>query len=349
MTTVITRYFDDAAHARAIRFEMIHRQRLPIRQIHYFESADGLVETLTGEHVEAATAQAYAERMGNGGAVLMVRAGIKPLAMAKTTRQIFAAMGAQEIDGLVEEVFYKDPPRRKISVLDDHPFILSRPRDPMSDNYHMADWPIGLISRRKPFRYTIVPPHAHMANWPIPLIWRRKPNTASIFPRHARMANFPIPLISKRKPYTGSIIPRHGRMANFPIPLISRRKPYTKSLIPRHQRMATWPFPLLINGKTGKNALIPGQPHMANFPIPLLSDRKPYDAMVIPRHGRMANVILPLISKRKPYDKMAIDRHGRMADVILPLVLKESDTAMPDKDKRWSFSKLLGIPTVIRR
>ena len=38
-----------------------------------------------------------------------------------------------------------------------------------------------------------------------------------------------------------------------------------------------------------------------------------------------------------------------MADVILPLVIKDRDTSLPDKGKRFSLSALLGMPTVIRR
>jgi len=348
MTTIISRFFDTASEARAVRFELIHRQRLPLKIVGLFEETDGLVPALIRTHVGPDTAAEYERRVAHGGAVLVVRARYKPLGVAQITRDVFAQSGSQPLDGFTEEVLIKDKSVQDLSILPDHPLFLTRPRDPLSTNYHMADWPIGLISRRKPFAESLFPPHARMANWPIPLLYDRKPYTKSIFPRHARMANFPIPLLSKRKPFTGSIFPRHARMANFPIPLISRRKPFNRSLFPRHQRMATWPFPLLINGKTGTNALIPGAPRMANFPIPLLSGRKPFTGSIIPRHARMANFPIPLLSRRKPFAKSAIKPHVRMADLFLPLTVPHGE-ARSSRGSGFSFSKLLKIPTLIQR
>jgi hypothetical protein len=63
-----------------------------------------------------------------------------------------------------------------------------------------------------------------MANFPMGLISRRKPIDAFAFPRHARMADLFLPLLSKRKPFTGSIIPKHARMADFILPLVTKRK-----------------------------------------------------------------------------------------------------------------------------
>lgn len=349
MTTVITRYFESAAQARAVKFELIHRRRFSTRIIQMFDSASGLADTLTAADVLPETAQAYEMQMANGGAVLMVRAGFKPLSVAQTTRDVTAEMGAKLLDGVEEEVFVKDPPSRGLSVLDDHPFMLTRARDPDSTNYHMADWPIPLISRRKPAASSLAPHNTYFTKLAFPLLIDTPRYTKSIFPRHARMANFPIPLINRRKPFTGSIFPRHARMANFPIPLISRRKPFTGSLFPRHQRMATVPFPLLINQKTGTNALIPGGPRMANFPIPLTNRRKPFTGSIIPRHARMAKFPIPLLSRRKPITASVIPRHGRMANFPIPLLIKRSNVASSDGGSGFSFSKMLGMRTVIRR
>ncbi|MEM6741297.1 MAG: PucR family transcriptional regulator [Pseudomonadota bacterium] len=344
MTTVITRYFEDAAQGRAVADKLVESEGFPEWIVRVYETSARLTNTLTEAGVKPEAVKAYAERMGYGGAIVLVRAGYKPLGVARTTRRVLAEGGAVDLGGLNEEARVKEDRIPVPKVLEGQPLLLTRKRDPKSTTFHMANWPIPLLirSRRKPLR-PVIPPHGRMANWPIPLIWRRAPYTGSIIAPHARMANFPIPLLSDRKPYTKSIIPRHGRMANFPIPLLSRRKPYTGSLIPRHQRMATWPFPLLINGKTGTNALIPGGPRMANFPIPLLSGRKPYTGSVIPRHGRMANFPIPLLSRRKPYNEMAIPRHGRMAAFPWPLVIKR------DGQDGFSLSKKLGWPTIIRR
>jgi len=349
MTTVITRFFDDATQARLAKSELVKRQRFSVRIVDLYDDPATLADSLAKQSVDSDTIQAYEARMANGGAVLLVRAGFKPLGVAQTTRDIARDMGAADMAALEEEVYVEDPPARGLSVLDDQPLMLTRMRDPDSTDYHMADWPIPLISRRKPPSNSVTPPNTYMTEFAFPLLLEREPYTKSIFPRHARMANFPIPLLSKRKPFTGSIFPRHARMANFPIPLISRRKPSNRSIFPRHQRMATVPFPLLINGKTGTNSLIPGGPRMANFPIPLTNRRKPNTASVIPRHARMANFPIPLISRRKPATPSIIPRHARMANFPLPLLIKRTNEAAPDGGSGFSFSKMLGMKTISRR
>lgn len=346
MTQVITRYFDNAATLPEVIYELATIRRFPLRIIDSYDSAEGLVERLAAQGVETSTAEAYRARMVSaGGAVLLVRAGSKPLGVARMTREITAAMGAVDMGGLIEETYVRDLPQPVHSVLRTHPLLLTKKREPGNPNIHMANWPIPLISRRKPSDISLFPRHMRMASFPVPLKlpFEYRPFTASIFPRHARMANFPIPLISRRKPFTGSMFPRHARMANFPLPLISRRKPRDRFWIPRHGRMATVPFPLLINGKQGGNALMPGAPRMANFPIPLLSRRKPFTASIFPRHARMARFPIGLISRRKPFTGSIIGRHARMANFPLPLVVDR------DGPGGFSFSKLLGWSTVTKR
>lgn len=349
MTQVITRYFESADKAREAKYELVQINRLSNRIVDIYDGTDGLVEALTSGHVPEATARAYHDRMTNAGAVMLVRAGYKPLRVAQITRDVTAKFGAVDLGPLVEEVYVKDKPKLGVSILEDHPHILKVRREPGSTNYHMADWPIPLISRRAPAGNSLAPHGLRLTAFAVPLIDRRKPFTGSIIAPHARMADFPIPLISRRKPFTGSIIPRHARMAGFPLPLISRRKPRNRSLIPRHGRMANIPFPLLINGKTGTNALIPGAPRMANFPIPLLSGRKPYTGSIFGRHARMASFPIGLVSRRKPFTGSLIPRHGHMANIILPLIIRRDDTAAKTGGSGFSFSKMFGLPTLIRK
>ncbi|MEM8554565.1 MAG: PucR family transcriptional regulator [Pseudomonadota bacterium] len=344
MTQVITRYFDSVQRARDVKFELVRRRRLPQKAVRLLDAPEGVSEILTDMGVKADTAAAYATKLANGGAVVWVRASYQPLGVAQITRDVFAEMGAVDLGDIVEEVEIDDFLYKKSSVYEDHPLLLTRIRDPWETDYHMADWPIPLISRREPYTGSVVG-HSHMANWPIPLLSRHKPYSESMIPRHGRMANFPIPLISKRKPYTRSIFPRHARMANWPFGLLSKRKPYTGTLIARHARMANWPFPHLINGKRGTNSLMPKAPRMANFPIPLLSKRKPLDKFLFPRHARMANFPIPLLSDRKPYDESIFPKHQRMADFPIPLLAKD---AVPDM-KDGTVSGMFGIPTIIRR
>ncbi|MEM8802192.1 MAG: PucR family transcriptional regulator [Pseudomonadota bacterium] len=334
MTKVITRYFDSADAAKRARSELIKAHQVSQRIITICETSDA-VEQLASHGVLAATIDAYKGRMAQGGAVMMVKAGFKPLGVAKTTRNVTAMMGGAVLGGdVVEEVVTEDDRKIGLKIYTDHPLLLSRARDPESTTFHMADWPIPLISRRRPSTFSLVPQHAHMANWPIPLISHNERFTFMLIEPHARMANFPIPLISRRKPKDSFAFPRHKRFANFPIPLISKRKPYTGSLIGKHPRMANWPFPHLING-TANNSLVPGGKRMANFPISLLSDRKPFTGSIFSRHARMANFPIGLISKRKPADRFAFPRHARMADRILPLI-----------SRNFSFSSLFGMRTL---
>lgn len=138
-------------------------------------------------------------------------------------------------------------------------------------------------------------------------------------------------------------------LLNFPIRLISRRKPFTGSVVPRHGRMASVPFPLLIDGKTGQNALIPGGPRMANFPIRLISHRKPFTGSIIGRHARMASFPIGLISRRQPFTGSAIPRHGRMANLFLPLTIRRDGVASEHGGEGFSFSKLIGARTLVRK
>jgi hypothetical protein len=343
MTKVITRYFSSAKRARMARKDLLFIERFPYAILHLIDDADGAADYLKDHDVLPETADLYAEKLGIGGAVLLVRAGFKPLGAAQTFRDVTAALGAEDL-GVVEEVVVDDSKLHAPSVDPYHQLVMSAPRGPDDTNYYQANWPIPLISRRKPFTHSLVEPHAHMADVFWPLTIRTKPYSWSLFDDHARMANWPIGLISKRKPFDGFAFPRHSRMANFLLPLISRRKPYDKFAFPRHSRMATVPFPLLINGKGGTNAIIPGEPYMANFPIPLLSKRKPYDEFAFPRHSRMANFPFGLISRRKPITASIFPRHAHMANFPIPLVIRNAG-----KRGELTVSRLLGIPTLATR
>ena len=294
MTNIITRYFESEATARLTVFELIERENLSPRIIDYYDKAEGLADKLTAARVMPETAQAYQDRVASGGAVILVRAGARPLAVAKTTRQKTAEMGAADMGGLVEEVRVKDAPSPLLSVMTDHRHMMTRPLG-FSDNHHMANWPIRLISRRKPFSETIFPRHAKMANWPIglklpsPIRFGRFPFDLLV-PGHKFMARFPFDhLVPGHKfmanfPF-GHLVPHNVRYGRFPFGLLVPGQKFMAKfpfahLVPGHRRMANWPFPLLMNGKQGSNALVPGQKYMAKFPF----------AHIVPGHKYMANV-----------------------------------------------------------
>lgn len=115
MATVITRYFDSTQRARTVVHELVHRQRFSRSILRTLDRSEGLADVLTKAGVDADTARAYQERMAaDGGSVLMVRAGHKPLGVAKTTREVTAAMGAIALDGRDEEFYVKDEDRKSV-------------------------------------------------------------------------------------------------------------------------------------------------------------------------------------------------------------------------------------------
>ncbi|MEL6736761.1 MAG: recombinase family protein [Pseudomonadota bacterium] len=67
------------------------------------------------------------EAIMEGGAVLLVRAGKRPLAVAKIVRNLVDDLGAADMGALTEEVTVADERRSTISVLTDHRHVLSRP------------------------------------------------------------------------------------------------------------------------------------------------------------------------------------------------------------------------------
>lgn len=173
MTKIITRYFGTREQALKAWHELVQRQQVSPKIMRLYDKADGLAETLTAAKVAPDTAKAYQDHVAKGGAVLLVAAGFKPLGVAKTTRTVTAQMGATQLEGLVEEVEVEDRLRAHLSILPDHDLMLSKHKDPYSTNFHMANWPIPLISRRKPFTGSIIGRHARMADFILPLVIRR--------------------------------------------------------------------------------------------------------------------------------------------------------------------------------
>ncbi|MFK7745290.1 MAG: PucR family transcriptional regulator [Roseobacter sp.] len=292
MTQVITRYFESASKTLAAK-RTLQFERVPRKDLLVYTEAKGLVDALTAEHVDPETAKAYAERLKKGGAVLLVRATYRPLGAAKLARQVTAAMGPADMGGLTEEVYVKDRPAKAASILNEHPLFLSRSKDRSSAGHYMADFPIPLISRRKPADTFAFPRHARMASWPIGLLL---PGTTRygrfpfdfLIPGHKHQASKPIGLLlpgNKRfgRFPIGLLVPGQKYMAKFPIAhLVPGHKFMAKfpfgHLVPGGARMANWPFPLLINGKQGTNSLVPGHKYMAKFPF----------AHLVPGHKFMA-------------------------------------------------------------
>ena len=308
MTKVISRFFDSADQARAAKHELVYRQRLSLRIVDLFDHPKGLGKKLRALAVDKDTAKAYKSRMEDaGGAVLVVRAGYKPLGVAKKTREVTAAMGAANIAGVAEEVYIKDETAPALSLLPGQPLMLTRLPDPDNDNHHMANWPIPLISRRKPWTGSVFPPHARMARGsglllPGDVRYGKFPFDFLV-PGHKYMAKFPFDHLVPGHKYMAKfpfahIVPGHKYMAKFPFAhIVPGHKFMAKfpfgHLVPGHARMANWPFPLLINGKRHTNSLVPGHKYQAKFPFAHLVPGHKYMAKfpfahIVPGHRYMA-------------------------------------------------------------
>lgn len=304
MTTVITRYFESAATAHKVRDELVDFKRLPSGIVSVLEDAELLAGVAKSGGMAQETADAYAERLKGGGAVVVVAAGYKPLGVANITRETMAEMGAAEMGDLVEEMRVKGDTSVVSGALN-RAHIVTRPLGAKRATHYMANWPIPLLSRRKPYRGSLIRRNAFMADKPIPHIWRRKPYSDSIYvDKHQRMAQWPIGLLVPRaKKFFAQfpfdhLIPGHKFQAGFPFAhLIPGHKFQAKfpfaHLVPGHPRMARWPFPLLMSDKQGENALVPGHKFMAKFPIDHLIPGHKYQAgfpigHLVPGHRYMA-------------------------------------------------------------
>ncbi|MEM9342504.1 MAG: PucR family transcriptional regulator [Pseudomonadota bacterium] len=284
MPTAITRFFDDPAELQSVRDELVYRKRLPRDIVRAYTSPDNLVHGLTSRGVEPRTAEAYRDRMSQGGAVLLVLADYTPLGVARITREVLSKSGAADLGDLPEEAAIAFVPNQKpLNVLPGAPLMLTRPRDPSSTTYHMADWPIPLITEKLPSPDPAIPRHARMASWPIGLL----------LPGNIRYGRFPFDLLIPGKKYManfpfGHLVPSHVRYGRFPIGLLApsnvrygrfpigllipgnkfmARFPFGHIVPKGWRHMANWPFPLLMNGKRGTNSLVPGNKFMANFPF----------------------------------------------------------------------------------
>ena len=294
MAKIITRFFDSTETANLTRHELVNTHKVPPLIIKMTDSAKALDDMLGDAPVEEATIKEYKKRLGKGGVVMMVRAGYRPLGVARIVREVTTDMGAVDLPDLREEVFQKDELRNTSdSILPSHPRILTGVRRPGSNTYHMANWPIPLLSKRKPADVSIFPKHARMASWPIKHLAPEKVRYGRfpfdlLAPDKVRFGRFPFGLLAPDRVRYGKfpiglLAPHRVRYGRFPIGLLApHRIRYGRFpfglLVPNHNRMANWPFPLLIDGKQGTNSLVPGHKYMAKFPF----------AHIVPGHKYMA-------------------------------------------------------------
>ena len=226
MTNVITRLYADTTKAEAVanRLRWEGFPRNSVRVISADGGGDGAIRArLSRADVNDAIIGAYASKLADGAAALVIQATYKPLGAARIAREIVAKSDA--IDGASEfnDYYMPDRPDHAPSVLKDHPRFMTLPLEP-------EDYRGGPISRELGIRL---------------LSPRKSRNSAIRGGRHISKAFWPMPLVSKGRRATSAMSGgRHMSRAFWPMPLVTT-KPRKNSVIRGGSlplsRMLGWP------------------------------------------------------------------------------------------------------------
>ena len=206
MTNVITRLYADTTKAEAVanRLRWEGFPRNSVRVISADGGDDGAIRArLSRADVNDAIIGAYASKLADGGAALVIQATYKPLGAARIAREIVAKSDA--IDGASEfnDYYMPDRPDHAPSVLKDHPRLMTLPLEP-------EDYRGGPISRELGIRL---------------LSPRKSRNSAIRGGRHISKAFWPMPLVSKGRRATSAMSGgRHMSRAFWPMPLVTTKK-----------------------------------------------------------------------------------------------------------------------------
>lgn len=214
MTTVITRLYADERTANMVA-QRLRWEGLPARAVEVIAGAGSdrpsLEVRMSRARVHESAVSAYADRMADGSALLVVRATYKPLGAARITREVTARSKPVEVHGVVDDHFVPDGPDHAPSVLKDHPRFLTldldfgeyKPR-PISEEFGIPLLTRG--HRNRPLHVFRGGKHVSRLFWPMPLVTsKRKVNSAISGGRHMSKLFWPMPLLS-HKERTRSVI-----------------------------------------------------------------------------------------------------------------------------------------------
>lgn len=212
MTNVITRLYADTTKAEAVanRLRWEGFPRNSVRVISADGGDDGAIRArLSRADVNDAIIGAYASKLADGAAALVIQATYKPLGAARIAREIVAKSDA--IDGASEfnDYYMPDRPDHAPSVLKDHPRFMTLPLEP--EDYRggpiSRELGIRLLSPRKSRNSAIRGGrHISKAFWPMPLVSKgRRATSAMSGGRHMSRAFWPMPLVTT-KPRKNSVI-----------------------------------------------------------------------------------------------------------------------------------------------
>lgn len=207
MATVISRFLEDEARAKKLE-RTLANARFPRGDVKVLtkedkETAKALTARMTKLGIEEDTAKAYAKKLSDGGAVLCIRAGYKPLTAKTIALDILDKAGIEEMGGVDEAVWVRDTPSKSQSILADHPLFFTRVPDP-SNRKGPVSTAVGLrlISRRKPGKRSVMSSGRRMSRffWPGPLLSSRRMTRSTLSKQGPISNRFDwAPLLSKKK------------------------------------------------------------------------------------------------------------------------------------------------------
>jgi hypothetical protein len=145
MTTIITRLYPNTAAAQAVvnaLLESGHDQ--DTIDVIARDGASNAMDRMRHARVGAAAAAAYADHIGTGRALLVVRAGFNPIGAARNAMKITAKYPSIDV-GLHDENEYirEDPdPSMRNSVMRGHPLFMTNPHRPAFHGHILGSNPI---------------------------------------------------------------------------------------------------------------------------------------------------------------------------------------------------------------
>lgn len=206
MTKIITRVFPDEAQAQ-MAVDRLKLKFLPKRDCRIITGGASAEEQLQRAQVHESAIAPYAKHLAAGHAVVVVRAGYKPLQAAKITREILSKFETIDVPGAVEETNAPWTPDRSPSILKDHPLFLTNSN--VETPGRISDG-LGLppLTARKT-KHSVMPGHKRVSRmfWPMPLLKTDRSATSAISGgRYMSRAFWPMKLLST-KPRRKSVIP----------------------------------------------------------------------------------------------------------------------------------------------
>ena len=206
MTKIITRVFPNAAQAeRAV--DRLNVKFLPKRNRRIITDGPNAEHEMRRANVHESAIDAYAKQLAAGGAVLVVKAGSKPLGAPRITREVMAKYDPVDMGNVVEEHKLPWVPDHAPSVLKDHPLFLTN--SDVETPGRISDGLSLPLLKQRSGRRPLMSGDKRMSRmfWPMPLLKTdRNASSAISGGRYMSRAFWPMSLLST-KPRRRSVIP----------------------------------------------------------------------------------------------------------------------------------------------